>query len=656
MFDSVDKKALTELRKQLVLAPEPDTVEEYRSRAIQLAKLANGVNDRSEVRLILAQHYRMFSMWQQAHDIVDAVLSECSPRTNLHNRALFNKSQTHHSQCNYNEARLILELLSNSDLSSQPSLRARVAGALANSYDRLGLRCSAEEQFLEAIRYRQGLNDDAGLATVYYNYAEFLHRGEIDDVALLYYERAAAIEKRLGYTANMYMSLAHIAVLYASLNRVQAANDICNDILVYIETVPHSAATAMMLCSVAEVYRFLGKTKAEELTLERAIEISTRLGAKNILASALVSKAQLFRIANKLSLALHFAQEAALLCEQIKETFTLSEAHYEAGIVLLELKHPLDASIAFRLALKGFTTHGQIRKNGFDCLTLLARAETERGNAAEGLREVTSWMHKMVSAMHQQSQQRNSDLLAVNRRLENSNAGLRESATEKDELVSLAIHDLRAPIDNAIAIIDHLHAHVDVQRSSDIQELLSDLHKSMEQMSRTVYVMLNDVKPGIKGANQSLQGIDCTSIVDMISERYESRAASKDIVIGTYCQTNIFVQGDQQIIESILDNLVSNALKFSPLGSTIILETLVDDTFGVFRVVDEGQGLSDEDQSKLFKKYSRLSSQPTAGESSLGLGLYLSQRMANRMGGSISYENGSIRGSVFSLRLPLYRT
>ena len=105
-----------------------------------------------------------------------------------------------------------------------------------------------------------------------------------------------------------------------------------------------------------------------------------------------------------------------------------------------------------------------------------------------------------------------------------------------------------------------------------------------------------------------------------------------------------------------MDNLVSNALKYSPPTSTVRLQIFAEAGCVVVSVQDEGPGINQEDQKKLFQKFTRLSARPTGGESSTGLGLSIVKRLAEAMSGAVQCQSALGFGATFTLRLPAWRS
>jgi signal transduction histidine kinase len=110
---------------------------------------------------------------------------------------------------------------------------------------------------------------------------------------------------------------------------------------------------------------------------------------------------------------------------------------------------------------------------------------------------------------------------------------------------------------------------------------------------------------------------------------------------------------DADRIREAIDNLVSNAIKYSPIGGKITMLVGHENNNTVIRIVDEGAGLSPEDLGRLFGRFQRLSAKPTAGESSTGLGLSIVKRIIDMHGGEVTADSaGPGRGSTFTVTLP----
>jgi len=111
----------------------------------------------------------------------------------------------------------------------------------------------------------------------------------------------------------------------------------------------------------------------------------------------------------------------------------------------------------------------------------------------------------------------------------------------------------------------------------------------------------------------------------------------------------IQITGDGDSVYQVLENLISNAIKYSYPDSKVLISLYKTDGKINIEIKDEGQGIKPEEIPKLFGKFSKLSSRPTAGESSNGLGLWIVKRLTELMNGKISCESEAGKGSVFKL-------
>ena len=114
----------------------------------------------------------------------------------------------------------------------------------------------------------------------------------------------------------------------------------------------------------------------------------------------------------------------------------------------------------------------------------------------------------------------------------------------------------------------------------------------------------------------------------------------------------LWVNADRAGTMQVFDNLISNALKFSPPQTTVYVHTYPENGFVLVSVRDEGPGINAEDQKKMFGKFCRLTARPTGGESSNGLGLSIVKRLVDAMGGSIQCQSTPGMGTTFMVRLP----
>ena len=150
--------------------------------------------------------------------------------------------------------------------------------------------------------------------------------------------------------------------------------------------------------------------------------------------------------------------------------------------------------------------------------------------------------------------------------------------------------------------------------------------------------------------------VDLTVLVQKVCDFYQRKADHKRIRIIWRSRTEEpFVWADRVAVAAVMDNIFSNAVKYSPQGKEIWVTVRREPGFLICSVQDEGPGLSKEDQSKLFQKGVRLSSVPTGGEAAMGYGLAVAKELMDLLGGAIWCESELGQGACFSIRIPEYR-
>ncbi len=233
--------------------------------------------------------------------------------------------------------------------------------------------------------------------------------------------------------------------------------------------------------------------------------------------------------------------------------------------------------------------------------------------------------------------------------LKRSRDALRRFASEKQEMAELVAHDLRNYFANIIFAADLLHGGASAAPSQ--QRLAESIRSSADSGMLFLQAFLEQQEHQAHGSVVEplpVRQMLC-EVVDLLSRS----ARAKGIALELIEHETIIVSGLRAGVAHVLQNLVSNAIKYSPRDSQIDITAIKRDKTGRIQVMDRGPGISDEDQAKLFQRFVRLSAEPTEGESTTGLGLAMAKQQARAMGGNLWYELREGGGSIFTLELPL---
>lgn len=235
-------------------------------------------------------------------------------------------------------------------------------------------------------------------------------------------------------------------------------------------------------------------------------------------------------------------------------------------------------------------------------------------------------------------------------RLEAAAAQLRGLDAQKNRFLGIVAHDLRNPLNGIMLAVDLLAEEDDLGL---IHSTSGKIRREVQDMATLIdrYLGVAAIESGIIRAEQDV--IDLVPVIRHLLARFGKRAANKSIELRFEpAQAWVPALGDERLFKEVLDNLLSNALKFSPRGRVVTVGLEASDGKVIVSISDQGPGLTAEDRKQLFSRYARLSAQPTAGETSVGLGLSIAFQLMTAMHGRIWAESEPGQGATFRLELP----
>ncbi len=222
---------------------------------------------------------------------------------------------------------------------------------------------------------------------------------------------------------------------------------------------------------------------------------------------------------------------------------------------------------------------------------------------------------------------------------------------EKNEFMGIAAHDLKNPLTIIAASAELLRQTNDPER---VDKYTNTIVSAATRMRNLINNLLNANAIEQGKFTSNLERCDLRALVEQSVEHNQTAAGKKEIDFKIGASPGLWAKADRAATLQILDNLISNALKYSPPNTTVYVHTLPEADYTLVTVRDEGPGISEADQKKLFQKFTRLTARPTGGESSTGLGLAIAKRLAEAMSGSVRCHSAPGSGATFTLRLPVW--
>lgn len=241
--------------------------------------------------------------------------------------------------------------------------------------------------------------------------------------------------------------------------------------------------------------------------------------------------------------------------------------------------------------------------------------------------------------------------LQLEKKVEERTRELKELNNEKNEILGVAAHDLKNPLSN-IKMIAKMIVEDESMSRDEINEFSNDILSTSESMFDLIKNLLdaNAIEQG--KINIEFDNFMLSDVAENRVKFFNELAKAKNIKIITDFTDSSMVCADRSASIQVMDNLISNAIKYSPFDTEVSIKILNKDEFIEFSVADQGPGISEEEQKKLFKKFARLSTKPTGGEHSTGLGLSIVKKLVELMKGYIFCESKIGMGAKFIAMLP----
>jgi two-component system, sensor histidine kinase and response regulator len=229
---------------------------------------------------------------------------------------------------------------------------------------------------------------------------------------------------------------------------------------------------------------------------------------------------------------------------------------------------------------------------------------------------------------------------------------LKQLAEDKDELLGILAHDLKnylGGMNMSARLLCRQTARFNDERLTQLSENI--LRTSAQSLAFVKEFLANAAAD--HGMALKPSAVNFAEAVSAAVQQFEEAARLKKIKFRTdFPPEAVIALADISALDQVLDNLVSNALKFSPPGKDIFLSVRPANDWAECLVRDEGPGFSVEDKDRMFRRYGRLSARPTGGEPSTGLGLSIVRKLVLGMGGELSCESNPGQGAAFTIRLP----
>lgn len=218
---------------------------------------------------------------------------------------------------------------------------------------------------------------------------------------------------------------------------------------------------------------------------------------------------------------------------------------------------------------------------------------------------------------------------------------------EKQQVIGTISHDLKGPFNRIFALVQLLD--MSGQMTDEQKEYVGKIHQIAVDGLGMVRNLIDNRKLEDRGIEQISEEIMLPQLLNPLIKHYGAVAEKKGIKMSYEAPREAKVISDRNYLNRIFENLLSNAIKFSNANTQIDVSISEEKDNWIISIKDQGPGINEEDQKKMFNKFQKLSARPTGGESSTGLGLWIVKTLAEKANGEIRFESKEGQGTSFEV-------
>lgn len=537
---------------------------------------------------------------------------------------------------------------------------------------------SAMDIYFRALVIEQELDDKSGLAYTYQNIGVIHDQQKDYEKALEYYNKSLDLRQEIGEVRGVAQIINNIGIVYHKLGDFGKALTNYEEALSIKEALGDKRGMADGNLNIGRLYTDQSRHKEAIAYKKRALKIANEINSDWGKVESLISLGKSYHALKRyddakkyLTDGIELAQEAQLvgsvrdgagfLAQVEKETGNFEDA-FEAMVLFQMMSDSISSEEAAKqiTLLEAKFEFEQERDsiqfaNEKARLLLDQRIKTQRSTQIAGLIAVVVLIIVIVilSRYSRLKIESNKRLSVLNDEIQRRNESLSALNDEKNNLIGIVAHDLQNPLSGIVSAVD-LFDPKDLK--DDQKKLMELIQMSSSRMLSMIRDILNveAIEKNVETAN--IKSYNLSNAVHDVCNRFLDQAKAKRINLCIAVEPGILVLADERYAVQIVENLVSNAIKFSPEGKEIGVKLTVNEDKVILAVIDNGPGLSDQDMEKLFQRFQRLSAKPTGNENSTGLGLSIVKQLVEKMGGKIWCESELGRGASFFVELELSRS
>ena len=511
------------------------------------------------------------------------------------------------------------------------------------------------EYFNKAKKYFEQTGDDQKMGGTLNNIALIYYELDSLDQAIDYYDQALAIKKKYKDTLHIGAINHNMGLVYIMQKKYDEAIEHLTSSKKIFEKLGYDKHVANATNNIGRAYYKSGRPKEALKYYKEGLMAAKKVNSAFLIMdnykyqSDSYAKLGDFRKAYSYTIKHYLMKDSLLNIEKSKELAEIQKK-YENEITeqenrILKKENEANAAIIKMQNIIGVAI-GVITMLAGILAVFFYRANENKRKANEQLRlqkEEIEEKNRRLELLYEEISKQNEEIKAQKKELEELNA-------IKDKLFSIISHEFRSPLNSLKGTLALLKA--GALTDEEINKISSELTDKVNSTSIFLDNLLNWAKSQMQGVTPKPMEVDLKQITEENIQLLRSMADKKKVRIENKIEENCIIYFDPNMMNLILRNLISNAIKFSVRGGVIEIESEKDDKECIVSVKDNGIGISKENLDMLFK-IQGFTTRGTANERGTGLGLYITKNFIESNGGKIWVESEENKGSKFSFTVPV---
>lgn len=660
---------------------------EYAQQALNTAYSLNdkklistSLNNVGEYYLIQGRYKLAFKNFFQSLTIGDSIRNPALAAISLHKVGESSYFLNQYDQAlNYQFRALKIQQALKNDKET-----GAILSSVSKIYARKHLYAKALDFQYQALEIRRSIKDQREISRSLDAIGNLYLRSHNYNKALETFEESLNISQQLQDKRGIAIAWHDQARVYTELQKYETAKELYLDALRLKRSIGFRKEEIMSLRGLGKVFLQQKKYDKAQKYFNDALELSQQLKANREEVQTLNDLGNFYLQKEEPKMALEFHQKALNKALEQAEGFMVMETYQYLSNTYLKLNNDANFARFYRLhrqmadslggnrdpvaEIKAMQEHYEVEKKAKALeirnreLALLKKQnelqahKIKRDGQIEALLIVALLLVIIVSAVlynnYTFKNKSNQKLQALNTQLETSQEELHLSNSMKDRLFSVIAHDLRSPLNTISGFLNLMQLQKDAMTPEEIEVLTSQMIKSVKNTLDLLDNLLHWSRSQMDLMKMNVQPIDLNELVDDTFNLLALNAQSKNIELVKNTQENCQVMVDAHMIDIVIRNLVSNAIKFTTEGSVTVHCQETSDHQIEVTVQDTGVGIAPEDAQKLFKVDSHYTTEGTNREKGTGLGLLLCKELIEKNEGQIWVESNPGEGSAFKFNLP----